>query len=66
MTRLFELIDYDGNDHITIENFERVAREIGENITREEIVEIVEDFYECPDLKVDVDSFYQMMSKRTF
>ena len=48
LTRLFELIDYDQNDKLSIDNFERVAREIGENITREEIIEIVEDFYECP------------------
>ena len=66
MTRLFELIDYDHTDFLNIDNFERVAREIGENISREEIIEIVEDFYECPDHKVDVDSFYEMMSKRTF
>ena len=66
LTRLFELIDYGKNDYVSIQDFERVAREIGENISRDEIIEIVEDFYECPDHKVDVDSFYQMMSKRTF
>jgi centrin-1 len=66
LTRFFELLDYSRSNTLTVEDLERVAREIGEKVTREEIQELIEDFYECPSMQIDVDSFYQMMSKRTF
>jgi Ca2+-binding EF-hand superfamily protein len=66
LTRFFELLDYTESGTLTVEDLERVAREIGENVDRDEIMELIEDFYECPNMSIDVDSFYKMMSKSTF
>ena len=66
LTRLFNLINTSGTPFLNIERFEQLAKEIGENISREDLVDLIENYYECPLDKVDVDSFYRMMCKRTF
>lgn len=66
LTRLFELLNTSGTPYLNIQRFEQLAKEIGENVTRDDLVDLIENYYECPLEKVDVDSFYRMMCKRTF
>lgn len=40
--RAFELIDQDGKGVVVLEDLERVAQDLGEDITREELEEMVE------------------------
>ena len=66
LTRLFELLNTTGTPFLNIQRFEQLAKEIGENVTHDDLVDLIENYYECPLDKVDVDSFYRMMCKRTF
>lgn len=66
LTRLFELLNTTGTPYLNLQRFEQLAKEIGENVTHDDLVDLIESYYECPLDKVDVDSFYRMMSKRTF
>lgn len=66
LQRFFELLDYNQNDVLEVHDLERVAREIGENITREEIEELIEYDFESTTGSINTDQFYLMMSKTTF
>ena len=64
--RVFQLIDSDNKGIIDVQDLKRIAKEIGENMTEEELQELVQDCYECPSGKTDIDSFYKMMIKNVF
>lgn len=66
LTRMFEMLDVDGKQYLDKARFAQLAREVGENIADEELEEIITEYYECPNGKVDVDSFYSFMIKSTF
>lgn len=66
LSRLFETLDIDSKEYLDKERLRELAREIGENISEEELDELIEESYECPNGKVDIDSFYRMMIKSTF
>ncbi|CAG9313542.1 unnamed protein product [Blepharisma stoltei] len=66
LTRMFELLDVEDKKYLDKARFHSIAREIGEHIPDEELEEIITDYYECPNGKVDVDAFYKFMIKSTF
>mmetsp|Transcript_18993 Transcript_18993/g.8843 ORF Transcript_18993/g.8843 Transcript_18993/m.8843 type:complete len:83 (-) Transcript_18993:88-336(-) len=55
LTRLFELLDYDNNGILDKTNLMRVAKEIGEHVTEEDIEELISDYYESPNGKINAD-----------
>ena len=66
LARVFQLIDKNGNGVIERDDLRRVAKEIGETLSEDEIEELINDYYECPDGRIDMDSFYRMMIKNVF
>lgn len=66
LTRLFELLDNQGKKYLDKDRLVSLAREIGENITPEDIEDLIAGDFECENGKVDVDSFYHMMIRDVF
>lgn len=66
LARLFELLDVEGKEYLDKERLQGLASEIGENPTEEEVDGLIENYYECPNGKIDIDSFYKMIIKSAF
>lgn len=66
MERVFKLFDDDRTQEITVENLKRVAKELGEDISDEELKEIVQRADLDGDGKLTFDDFYQVICKKTF
>ena len=60
------MIDKNRNGVIELDDLKRVAKEIGENMSEEDILELISNYYECPDGRIEMDSFYRMMIKNVF
>ena len=66
INKVFRLFDEDNTGFITIKNLRRVAKELGENISEEELQEMVERADSNADQQVTADGFYNIMTKKTF
>ena len=66
LTRFFEMLDVEEKKYLDKERLSEIALEVGEHLTEDEIVELIEYDFDCPNGKVDVDSFYLMMIKSAF
>ena len=66
INKVFRLFDEDNTGFITIKNLRRVAKELGENISEEELQEMVERADSNADQQVTADDFYNIMTKKTF
>lgn len=66
INKVFRLFDEDNTGFITMKNLRRVARELGENISEEELQEMVERADSNGDQQVTADDFYNIMTKKTF
>ena len=66
INKVFRLFDDDTSGSITIRNLRRVARELGETMTDEELQEMVERADSNGDAAVSMDDFYNIMTKKTF
>ena len=66
LKRVFNLFDDARQGFITIENLRRVARELGEEISEEELKEIVQRADLDGDQKLGFEDFYNVMTKKTF
>ena len=66
VNKVFRLFDDDTSGSITIRNLRRVARELGETMTDEELQEMVERADSNGDGAVSMDDFYNIMTKKTF
>ena len=66
INKVFRLFDDDTSGSITIRNLRRVARELGETMTDEELQEMVERADSNGDGAVSMDDFYNIMTKKTF
>ena len=64
--KVFKLFDDDGTNTITLKNLRRVARELGETMTDEELQEMIERADSNNDKVVTMDDFYNIMTKKTF
>ena len=63
---MFRLFDEDNAGFVSIKNLRRVAKELGENISEEELQEMVERADSNADQQVTADDFYNIMTKKTF
>ena len=64
--KVFRLFDDDCTGTITIKNLRRVARELGETMTDEELAEMIDRADSNSDGSVTMDDFFNIMTKKTF
>ena len=66
INKVFRLFDDDSTGSVTIKNLRRVARELGETMTDEELQEMIDRADSNGDSSVTMDDFYNIMTKKTF
>ncbi|CAG9326852.1 unnamed protein product [Blepharisma stoltei] len=66
INKVFRLFDDDKTGYITIKNLRRVARELGETMTDEELLEMIERADSDGDGQVTPEDFYNIMTKKAF
>ncbi|CAM9452269.1 unnamed protein product [Ectocarpus fasciculatus] len=62
--KIFALFDEDGTGGISFRNLKRVATELGENLTDDELQEMIDEADRDQDGVVNADEFYRVMRKR--
>ena len=63
--RIFQLFDYDKSNTIDINDLRRITKEIGENMTQEELKELL-NRAASNGLEITEEDFYQIMTKKSF
>ena len=66
IAKVFKLFDDDNTGQITLKNLRRVARELGETMTDEELQEMIDRADSNGDGNVSLDDFFNIMTKKTF
>ena len=66
INKVFRLFDEEGSQTITIKNLRKVARELGETMSDEELNEMIARADSNGDGAVSMDDFYNIMTKKTF
>merc|ERR1719495_741454 len=61
--KAFKLFDDDETGKISFDNLKRVAKELGENLTDEELQEMIDEADRNGDGEVDEDEFLRIMKK---
>ncbi|KAJ3361607.1 Centrin-1 [Kappamyces sp. JEL0680] len=61
--KAFRLFDDDGTNSISFKNLKRVAKELGENLTDEELQEMIDEADRNGDGVIDEDEFLRIMKK---
>ena len=64
--KVFKLFDDDKSGYITLKNLRRVAKELGETMTEEELMEMIERADSDADGNVTPEDFYKIMTKKAF
>lgn len=67
IAKVFALFDVEGKNTITVKDIARVAKDLGERLTIEEITEIVKRA--CSDeasMEITLEDFYNVTTKKTF
>merc|ERR1740115_155090 len=63
--RVFKLFDSDRTGEVSLDNMKRVAKELGEDISPQELQEIIQRADLDGDGALTMDDFYQVMTKKT-
>jgi centrin-1 len=66
INKVFRLFDDDKTGYISIKNLRRVAKELGETMTDEELLEMIERADSDGDGQVSQEDFYNIMTKKAF
>ena len=61
--KAFKLFDDDNTGAISLKNLKRVAKELGENLTDEELQEMIDEADRNGDGQIDEEEFYRIMKK---
>jgi Ca2+-binding EF-hand superfamily protein len=64
--KVFRLFDDDDSGAITINDLERVSRELGETMSRRELEEMIERADKDGDKVISPDEFIQIMTRKTY
>eukprot|EP00921_Rhytidocystis_pertsovi_P020869 GHVQ01033236.1.p1 GENE.GHVQ01033236.1~~GHVQ01033236.1.p1 ORF type:complete len:169 (+),score=36.98 GHVQ01033236.1:470-976(+) len=64
--KIFNLFDDDKTGTITLKNLRRVAKELGETMTEEELREMIERADSNGDGEISFEDFYTIMTKKQF
>ena len=65
VTRIFELFDHDGSGVIDVSKLKRVAKELGESMSAEELEAAIQRVAGGKS-EINVDDFYAVMTKKTY
>lgn len=65
INKIFDLFDDDGSGFININNIKRVAKELGETMSGEELTEMLERA-SSNNKEISREDFYNIMTKKTF
>ena len=63
--KAFSLFDDDSTGKITIKNMKRVARELGENLSEEELQAMIDEFDKDADGEINEEEFLYIMKQST-
>merc|ERR1712072_1502291 len=66
IVKVFRLFDDDETGKISFKNLKRVAQELGENMTDEELQEMIDEADRDGDGEVNEDEFFRIMKRRGF
>mmetsp|Transcript_84182 Transcript_84182/g.184842 ORF Transcript_84182/g.184842 Transcript_84182/m.184842 type:complete len:170 (+) Transcript_84182:295-804(+) len=66
VSKVFRLFDDDRSGTITLRNLQRIARELGEQVSTEDIEEMIVRADSDGDGEVTFEDFYTLMTKRSF
>lgn len=66
ISKVFRLFDDDSSGVITLRNLRRVAKELGETMTDQELQEMLDRADTSGKSAVSMDDFYNIMTKKTF
>ena len=61
--KAFELFDSDNSGKINLPNLRRVARELGENLTDDELQAMIDEFDKDQDGQINREEFLSIMSQ---
>ena len=61
--KAFKLFDEEGDNTISVKNLRRVARELGENLSDQELEAMVEEFDSDGDGKINQEDFINIMTQ---
>merc|ERR1719271_622553 len=64
--KIFDLFDDDRTGSITLKNLKRVAKELGETMSEEELREMIERADSQGNGMITAEDFYTIMTKKTF
>merc|ERR1719235_657847 len=64
--KIFSLFDDDKTGSISIRNLKRVAKELGETMSEEDLREMIERADSNGDGEISLEDFYTIMTKKTF
>lgn len=65
INKIFDLFDDDGTGFINVNNIKRVAKELGETMSQEELIEMLERA-SSNNKEISREDFYNIMTKKTF
>ena len=61
MIKAFQLFDDDHTGKVSLKNLKRVARDLGENITDDELIQMINEFDRDGDGELDQDDFIAIL-----
>jgi Ca2+-binding EF-hand superfamily protein len=64
--KVFKMFDDDQTGQISLRNLKRVAKELGETMSDQELMEMIERADTDNDNEINPDDFYTMMTKKVF
>ncbi|OMJ81993.1 hypothetical protein SteCoe_17427 [Stentor coeruleus] len=64
--RILDLFDAEGTGHITLKALTRVARELGESMTEEELAHALERISSLGSPELTFEDFYKVMTKKVY
>ncbi|CAG9333219.1 unnamed protein product [Blepharisma stoltei] len=64
--KAFRLFDDDGTGYITLKNLRRVARELGEHLSDEELKAMIDEFDKDSDGQISQEEFFNIMKPNIF
>ncbi|CAK9275756.1 unnamed protein product [Sphagnum jensenii] len=64
--KTFRLFDDDETGKISFQNIKRIAEELGENMTNEELQEMIDETDHDGDGEINEEEFYRIMKKTSF